>query len=316
MSVLHLIIIGLGLIGPLMAQFGPTFSVRNVSALKISLLSSDAIITGSDRIGRVEVWVERPWGQRGCLSTSTYKRDGRAFMEESANVPGCDNENLWHISVPQGLTIEIISKTGNVRVEQLEGELTLRLMSGEITVVGGAGDLTATTFTGNITIQEFLGDLNISTASGSVDIRDADGGLKVNSVTGDLVLTNVRARVIVNSGSGNISGAGIALISTSAFYSNLGNLDIALVKSLSSDARFSSHSGDVNLAYYADPLQGTWQLVTDPLEGSIQSAYTIDTVRTIKAVTSAVTDRTIYTLNRGKGPHVVLRSVSGIVRLN
>ena len=202
MSKLPLIAAVLGVVWPLFVQQGPHFTLRNVSALKISLVSSDAIIKTHYRRA-IEVSVDRPLGKRSCLSTSSYKTGGLAILEETLREPYCNDRNSWEIRVPYGTAVEISSGSGDVRMVELEGDITLHAASGTILAIGGTGDLSITTSTADITVEGFFGNLDISTRGGDINIRDADGGLEASSESGDITLSNVRGRVVASAVSGD-----------------------------------------------------------------------------------------------------------------
>ena len=127
-----------GMVWPLFAQQGPHFTLRNVSAVKISLVSSDAIIKTHYRRA-IEVSVDRPLGKRSCLGTSSYKTGGLAILEETLREPSCNDRILWEIRVPYCTAVEISSGSGDVRIMELEGEITLHAASGTILAIGGTG---------------------------------------------------------------------------------------------------------------------------------------------------------------------------------
>ena len=128
-----------GMVWPLFAQQGPHFTLRNVSALKISLVSSDAIIKTHYRRA-MEVSIDRPLGKQSCLSASSFKTGGLAILEQTLRVPYCNDRNLWEIRVPYGTAVEISSGSGDVRMVELEGEITLHAASGTILAIGDTGD--------------------------------------------------------------------------------------------------------------------------------------------------------------------------------
>ncbi len=188
------------------------------------------------------------------------------------------------------VTVEITEHPGrlDVRARYKEGErhvnasvdytvtapagtrVTVRSVSGDISVTGTKGDLDVESVSGDVTIAEAGRLSRAKTVSGDVDIKGAatDGSLDVSSVSGDVVARSVKARRIE---AGTVSGNAELSDAT---------CEAATMKSVSGDVTFNgplaragryefkSHSGDVRLVVGAEP---GFELDASTFSGAVNS---------------------------------------------
>jgi len=93
-----------------------------------------------------------------------------------------------------------------VRVPCTVDLLSIRTVSGDVTVEDRVGDLDIHTASGDIEVEACSGSIRISTASGNVDLASCGEGISVQTASGDveIELDELCSGVSVNSASGNV----------------------------------------------------------------------------------------------------------------
>jgi hypothetical protein len=79
-------------------------------------------------------------------------------------------EVRYELSVPRGTTLDIDSSGGGIRVEEINGAMTLSSSGGGITIVGGTGDVSASSSGGGIRLDQ-SGSRNVTASSSGGSVR-------------------------------------------------------------------------------------------------------------------------------------------------
>ena len=102
------------------------------------------------------------------------------------------------IKTPSGLAVELKNSFGQVRIAEIEGNLTLDNSNGRIRIGKVSGDTTITNRLSQVNIGEIGGNLDLESTAGQVKItrvgknltlRHDLGELKIDEVAGDLTVT-------------------------------------------------------------------------------------------------------------------------------
>jgi DUF4097 and DUF4098 domain-containing protein YvlB len=168
---------------------GGTVNIRSVSGdVKVTGYNGDAVIVTAYKEGRDrdQVSVEDLSSGNGV--------DVRARYPENCN---CNASVRFEVKVPSELRLSyesISSVSGDVEVDNVNGDLRARSVSGSVTVKGAAGSVSATSVSGNVIVSEVNGTANAKSTSGNVEveIRSLEGAESMDfaSVSG-----NVRAKL-------------------------------------------------------------------------------------------------------------------------
>jgi hypothetical protein len=171
------------------------------------------------------------------------------------------------VSLPSDILAEAGVVSGDLLVEGVRGDLTLRSVSGSIAAEETEGQLSVNTTSGDVDLEDHRGGLTVETVSG--DVR-ADGALdspRVESVSGDVELEGVSGSVDLRSISGELSARGdeeasITIESTSGDVAFSGELESG------TPSRISNISGDVQVRL-SDP--GDMRLELTSMSGDLSS---------------------------------------------
>ena len=149
--------------------------------------------------------------------------------------------------------------------------VTLRTVSGNVTVSNVAGELRVNAASGNVATSNVRRVRQITTVSGNVDVLDGEAEeFTANTIGGDVTLRNIKGRRLdLNTVHGNVRLVDVETL-RARLQSMAGNLEYA--GNLARDGRyeFQTHSGDIRL----NPLRNPgFDLEAVTLTGAIRSDY-------------------------------------------
>ena len=101
----------------------------------------------------------------------------------------CDAD--FEVQVPERQSLKIATMGGDIRISNVEGEISGRTMGGELDLTHLKGDLSLTTMGGDITLTKSEVDGSVKTMGGKVLLEDVVGGVKGESMGGSVVYRRV-----------------------------------------------------------------------------------------------------------------------------
>ncbi|HKK28348.1 MAG TPA: DUF4097 family beta strand repeat-containing protein [Gemmatimonadota bacterium] len=255
--------------------------VRKVGGdVAVSVSSGDADLTFSaGRQGRLVVR-----GEPGVLRQVRVEGEGSRVVIRTRDADGD-----LRIRVPAETGLHVRTRTGDVVVRDLTGEVELESSEGDLRVEGAPRRLDIEGLSGAVTVDGSPADLRISTVAGDVTVRGAMGDVSVRSASGDVLVTGDGVSDgFFSASSGDISFRGRpARDATLEFQTASGDVDVTL-------------PDDVGATYEVTTVSG--ELVTDR-EARLLGAQHFGGGRQ-------------YRLSVGDGSvHVTVQAVSGTVRI-
>jgi DUF4097 and DUF4098 domain-containing protein YvlB len=201
----------------------------------------------------------------------------------------------WHegvvdltIRVPSSVRVHAVTSFGDVRIENMDGEVEATAASGDIVIAsvrgdvrtdsasGGvrasdiAGGFTAITKSGDVSAERLMKGAGVTTVSGDVHVADCNGGtVEARSVSGDIRLERVGSQGAVQAAVETVSGDVGIVQSTGSLsvrtvsgnvtaqpagltrfeaHSVSGDLELTLATAFSGTITISTVSGDVRVA--------------------------------------------------------------------
>lgn len=104
----------------------------------------------------------------------------------------------------QANEIKLSSGSGNVKLQEVQGDMEIKILSGNINASELKGNLT-TNSTGDIKVKKIVGDVNISVTSGNITIDELLGNGKLKSFSGNIKLLDQRSDSLdITVSSGNV----------------------------------------------------------------------------------------------------------------
>ena len=167
------------------------------------------------------------------------------------------------IEVPRRMAARVRSSSGDVRISDLDGAVTVTTTSGDASIrnVGGpvridatsgdvevhegAGPVRVSSTSGNVLLTGVAGDVVVDATSGDVEVHEGAGPVRVNSTSGDVRVETVAGDVRVETSSGDVQlrdlHGGLDVVTAS------GDVDASIVADVLHDYRIATSSGDVNV---------------------------------------------------------------------
>jgi len=205
------------------------------------------------------VWVEHPRNMTGNVKGFLAFRAPRDVSFDVENVSGnidvSENtaSELSLKSVSGDVTVSGVegetnlqTVSGVIRASELGGPLTAKSVSGDQELSGIKGFLATGSTSGNISVEMVEGHAEISTTSGNVSGRNLPGGVSVKSTSGDVKLDIVREKLTAKSVSGDVTFSDVT-----------GILDIRTTSGdqkgkkvmFTGESSFNAISGDIHVDY-------------------------------------------------------------------
>lgn len=138
----------------------------------------------------------------------------------------------------------VLGSTGsNIEVLRAGGELELKSVSGDLKVEEMEGNVHASTISGDLECYDISGEVHFSSRSGDVEGSDVEGLMECKTVSGDIEIFSIGGKVRIKTVSGDVEVE--RSMGSFNIQSTSGDLDMKRVTVEDMDIRTSS--GDVNL---------------------------------------------------------------------
>jgi DUF4097 and DUF4098 domain-containing protein YvlB len=177
----------------------------------------------------------------GETVTLRIRKAGKSsFFGSGPNSP----DTIVAVTVPTRSVVNITTASGDVELEEVNGDHRLSSANGDIAIRAVQGELNIDTASGDIVGSALEGILRFSTASGDVILTDVGTDLRANTASGDIEIENARGSVEADAASGDITVKGSSLSVGASAASGDIHFEIA---ELVERAKGSTASGDVLL---------------------------------------------------------------------
>ncbi|MFW6268156.1 MAG: DUF4097 family beta strand repeat-containing protein [Marinilabiliaceae bacterium] len=238
---------------------GTTDEVLLEGEIRSTRRTDDYSIEVKKEGSQLVVWVDHPRNMIGSVKGFLVFRAPRDVSFDVENVSGnidvSDNaaSELSLKSVSGDVTVSGIegktklqSVSGVIRASELGGPLTAKSVSGDQHLSGIKGFLTTGSTSGNVSVDMVEGQAEISTTSGNISGRNLLGGVSVKSTSGDANLDIVREKLTAKSVSGDV-----------VFSDVTGVLDVRTTSGdqkgkkvmFTDESSFNAISGDIHVDY-------------------------------------------------------------------
>lgn len=239
--------------------------VGRVSSLRV-VYPADEIRYG-DGDSNNEVWVR---------DDGTFYRGNRGRkVKIRSSGAGLDAHADLDIRMPAGRTLLVYLAVGEVKVTNVDGNLTVDVGSADINASGTRGSLVLDTGSGDVTLDGATGDIVLDTGSGDVDVRRvSEGDLLVDTGSGDVTGEDVSVGALnVDTGSGDVT---LGAVSGSEVLVDTGSGEVTLAFQVGpTDLSVDTGSGDVELKL---PSAWTGEVEFDTSSGDIHSDFKVTVV--------------------------------------
>ncbi len=209
-----------------MDRIESAYSLKKGGRVTIRLSSADVFIKGAEEEGaKVVIIKRRPESivpvieikEQELIIRSGTKKLGEESRKEFDKSPGQGIwETIWdavssglkeaginlsvefdqkikdevdlEITLPKGVILDFYTISGDLTVQDWEGELYFRSTSGDCKLRQVKGQGRLRTSSGDIRVERFEGPLTINTTSGDINLEEVKGELKCETISGDMEL--------------------------------------------------------------------------------------------------------------------------------
>jgi DUF4097 and DUF4098 domain-containing protein YvlB len=148
------------------------FSARNIEGnLKYSLSSGD--IDVGEITGEFD-------GTSSSGDVELHTVNGNIFAHASSG-----DFKIRKLKITKG---KISTSSGDVRISEIDGDLSMKTSSGDIDIEKISGKFDGRCSSGDLKIEEVLSDIKLETSSGDVDVRNASGSVDITTSSGGVEL--------------------------------------------------------------------------------------------------------------------------------
>ncbi len=175
-----------------------------------------------------------------CIES--YAQTGSRITVEGRTRPRRSVESSFNITVPASFTLDINTSGGDISIDRVKGNTTLRTSGGDIELLSTGGTVNAKTSGGNVVVRDAEGTVNVKTSGGDLDLERIKGLLDAATSGGNITLRSADKEVTLRTSGGDIEiieVAGNVVASTSG-----GDMH---VENTSGSVEVSTSGGDVVL---------------------------------------------------------------------
>lgn len=260
--------------GSIFAQTTVNKSYSGVKRIRLKTGSGDCEIKKS---AGTSVEVELKYTYDTNDYTPRFEQSGeRLTLGEDHSRNSSGGNASWKISVPDGVTIDVNTGSGDVTASGVNINLDANTGSGDLGFSSLKGELDANTGSGNVDIASFSGNAKVNTGSGDMEVRETDGDLDLNCGSGDIIVSQAKGYFAVNTGSGNINADRIQINSSSKFNTGSGRARITLSSTPKADILVNSGSGNAELNFNGNPIEGEVVMRASKRHGRITAPFEFD----------------------------------------
>ena len=193
----------------------------------------------------------------------------------------------FKITAPQSVEVKFKTGSGNIKVSEVEGEVTadagsgglkiskcknaldLQTGSGEITVAECEGSVNADSGSGGIRLQKNIGAAVLHTASGKIRVTGIEGALKATSDSGGITVRNSVGALDLHALSGRISADLQSLMDHANFKTSSGSINVKVAEG-AAPVVANTNSGGITVSL---PVEFSGELDAKTASGSIRCQF-------------------------------------------
>jgi hypothetical protein len=234
--------------------------------LDSGLISLQPSLDGTIVIERTLRFSNRPPTASSVVVDGVLQLRGECSFEIGLGI--CEVNYIVH--TPPNVSVQAITKSGNIEIQGLVGPLLLSTSSGDIEASGASAVVDAQASSGNVTINDVQGDVTVGVSSGNISTERVNGDLVLATRSGNISLSTVVGDIDAETKSGNVTGSALTCDTFTASLSS-GNLNVdfsTAVQGLFADL----NSGNIEVTLPID----SYQIDTQTNSGDVTITNLID----------------------------------------
>ncbi|MCA9734623.1 DUF4097 family beta strand repeat protein [candidate division KSB1 bacterium] len=303
-----------------------------IDRIKISTISGDCFVKKGDS-KTIAVIMNHTYGAESGFVPVMEKHGSLLVLKEEFEGRSSNGSSIWNLSIPDGIDLKFSTASGEFEITGLKVELDANSASGDMELSDVQGELDINTASGQIDGQNIRGDhVALNTASGRIKLKDVEADLKASAASGEISALNLMGNIRLSVASGDIdidgckgelkasaaSGdiviIGFTLTDESSVSAASGDVEVKLAASPEYDLSLSAASGDCQLDFNGNDINGTFDLTARANRNRISAPFQFDREEIHKRWGD--TEMVTKTAKVGKGtPYISISSASGKVEV-
>jgi hypothetical protein len=283
-----------------------TFS--GIKKIKMGTASGSCVIKKSDN---ATVKLELKYTYDDDEYTPSIVQEGDVLVvKEKFHSNSSNGSADWKLTVPDNLSIQFSTGSGDVEASGLVMDLNATTGSGDFVFTGTSGEIECTTGSGSIELENVGGTIKATSGSGGFRVKNAKGNLNLTTGSGNHRIAESTAELHVTTGSGSINCTGITLEGSSAFTTGSGQAEVQLAASPKHNLSVSSGSGDAIVNFNGNEINGEIVMKASKKHGNIEAPFEFDKTEEISHSGNDVTIQKTAIKGSGK-PRISISTGSG-----
>lgn len=163
----------------------------------------------------------------------------------------------YQIQAPRWMDIEVAGPYCDIEIQDIEGQLYLETVEGEIRVKGGGGHVSMRSIEGDLWLEGADGRIEMDSVDGDIFLRGITGPVRAETVDGELVLLDIRSADVEVS---TVDG------------------DIVFEGSVDPEGEYHmiTHEGDIRVGV---PAESNLTLIVAIADGDFDSCFPVETTK-------------------------------------
>lgn len=207
----------------------------------------------------------------------------------------------FEISVPRDYNVDLETAGGNIKVDDLNGDLRSETAGGNLDFGNISGTIWAHTAGGNITLEGSSGSADVSTSGGNITIGDVDGDVDAETSGGSIRIERAGGEVHASTAGGNIEVREVG--GTIKATTSGGNVSATITRQPAGDCRLSTSAGTVTVT------------LAEGIAVDVDARTSIGGVSSDFSIDGTVGRNSIRGSINGGGPELHLRTSAGSIRI-
>jgi hypothetical protein len=292
----------------LLAQKEVTKTFSGIKKIRMGTASGSCVIKKGDN---ATVKIELKYTYDDDDYTPSFDQQGDVLVvKEKFHSNSSNGSADWKLTVPDNLSIQFTTGSGDVEASGLALDLNATTGSGDFVFTGTTGDIECTTGSGGVELENVNGTIKATSGSGGFRVRSAKGNLKLTSGSGNHRISETTAELQVTTGSGSINCTSIMLEGPSSFTTGSGTAEVQFAASPKHDLSISSGSGDAIVNFGGNEINGEIVMKASKKHGNIEAPFEFDKTEELSHSHNDVTIQKTAVKGTGK-PRISISTGSG-----
>jgi len=249
-------------------------SFSGIKSIDLSTASGDCIIKKGSG-DAVQVVVTYTYDDDD-YTPKMDKSGSRLKLEEKFHANNTRGSSKWELTVPDGLSIEFNSGSGDLSLSDLKGEIDFSTGSGDAHIENFDGELKCNSGSGDFELKNIKGEAKVNSGSGDHHISDSELYAKANTGSGDIEVNDSKGGYKLNTGSGDVEAGRITLSEEGNFNTGSGDVEIVLAAALVDDISVNSGSGNAVVDFNGNKIEGEVVMTCKKSGGNIRAHFEFD----------------------------------------